>query len=201
MRVLVLSPYSERELAPLTRAFNLEGDQYDIWPSCLDDLGVPDITILYGYRNLIRGKMLGKHRVINIHVSYLPYNRGASPNLWSWYDDTPKGVSIIQIDHSIDGGPLLACRLVKMYPEGDTLETSYNRLRRAASELFFDMWPQIRQGIAGATQLPGNGSCHTTRQSEDLLSMFPHGYQTPCALVEALGREVRGTLKPNELVI
>ncbi len=200
MRVLLLSPYPEPELKPLLTAFDLEGDEVSLYPHVLDDLGSPDITVLYGYRNLIRGKMLGNHRVINIHPSYLPYNRGASPNLWSWYDDTPKGVSIIQIDRSIDGGPLLGRRLVEMCPT-DTLATSYERLRKAAGALFFNMWPRIREGIVGASQMPLTGSCHTVAESETLLSRFPSRYHTPCALVKMVGEVDKLLLTDDKLVI
>ncbi len=198
MRVLLLSPYPEKELRPLITAFELEGDEATVYPHFLDDLGSPDITVLYGYRNLIRGKVLGNHRVVNIHPSYLPYNRGASPNLWSWFDDTPKGVSVIQINKSIDGGPLLGRQLVEMCPT-DTLATSYNRLREAAGKLFFDIWPRIRQGIVGASQMPLTGSCHTVAQSDILMALMPHGYDTRCAYVEQLGREMRSSVK--EMVI
>ncbi len=191
MKVHLLSPYPMAELRFLTRAFRLEGDKV------LDAWGEQDITVMYGYRKIL---VPGKRRILNIHPSYLPYNRGASPNLWSWYDDTPKGVSIIQIDKDVDTGPLLARRLVEMDPD-ETLETSYWRLRKAAGELFFDMWPRIREGIQGASQMPLTGSSHTIAQSKALLASLPHGYRTPCGLVAELGREYRSTLVTSELVI
>lgn len=51
--------------------------------------------ISYGYRHIISQDVLSlfPNRAINLHISYLPYNRGADPNLWSFIEDTPKGVT------------------------------------------------------------------------------------------------------------
>ena len=45
--------------------------------------------------------------LINLHISYLPYNRGSYPNYWSFKENTPNGVSIHHIDDGIDTGPVL----------------------------------------------------------------------------------------------
>ena len=37
-----------------------------------------------------------------MHISYLPFNRGAHPNYWSFKDNSPKGVTIHFIDNGID---------------------------------------------------------------------------------------------------
>ncbi len=30
-----------------------------------------------------------KKSIINLHISYLPWNKGAYPNVWSFIDETP----------------------------------------------------------------------------------------------------------------
>tara|TARA_R110002020_G_scaffold53860_7_gene150352 strand:+ start:14708 stop:15439 length:732 start_codon:yes stop_codon:yes gene_type:complete len=45
--------------------------------------------------------------VINLHPSYLPYNRGTHPYYWSLVDDTPAGVSIHLVTPRIDDGDIL----------------------------------------------------------------------------------------------
>ena len=45
--------------------------------------------------------------VINLHPSYLPYNRGKHPYYWSLVDDTPAGVSIHLVTPGIDDGDIL----------------------------------------------------------------------------------------------
>ena len=68
-----------------------------------------DLIICFGYRRLIKKKILNlvNRPIINLHISYLPFNRGAHPNYWSFVDKTPKGVSIHEIDNKIDKGKLI----------------------------------------------------------------------------------------------
>src|SRR5688572_25850818 len=38
---------------------------------------------------------------LNLHPAYLPYNRGAHPNVWSIVDRTPAGVTLHYLDAGI----------------------------------------------------------------------------------------------------
>ena len=46
-------------------------------------------------------------KIINLHISYLPWNKGASPNLWSVVEETKKGVSIHYVDSTLDTGEII----------------------------------------------------------------------------------------------
>ena len=61
-----------------------------------------DLIISFGYKKIINQNILNivKRPIINLHISYLPYNRGKYPNYWSFVNKTPKGVTIHEIDHS-----------------------------------------------------------------------------------------------------
>ena len=45
-----------------------------------------DFIISFGYRHIIKEDVINKfiNKIINLHISYLPYNKGADPNLWSY---------------------------------------------------------------------------------------------------------------------
>ena len=51
-------------------------------------------------------------KIINLHIGYLPYNRGAHPNFWSFMDNTPTGVTIHEIDKNIDTGKIIYQKIV-----------------------------------------------------------------------------------------
>ena len=40
--------------------------------------------------------------IINLHPSFLPYNKGKNSNVWPLVDGTPAGVTIHRLDESID---------------------------------------------------------------------------------------------------
>ena len=84
-----------------------------------------DILISYGYRYLIKKDLIEKfsYKCYNLHISYLPWNKGADPNFWSFAENTPKGVSIHLINEKIDDGSVLFRRHID-YNFEDTLFTT-----------------------------------------------------------------------------
>jgi methionyl-tRNA formyltransferase len=103
-------------------------------------------------------------RFINLHVSLLPYNRGADPNAWSFLDDTPKGVTIHLIDAGIDTGPILLQQEVVFDEVHDTLAGSYATLHDRIRTLFCDNWAVIREGKIRAAAQTGAGTFHRTAE-------------------------------------
>lgn len=183
VRVRLLSPYAPVTLAPILRALSATGDDV-----VKDE---PDVTVMYGYRRMLKPEEYGNGRVFNLHISYLPYNRGAHPNLWSWYDSTPKGVSIHMLSGEVDAGPLMARRIVSI-SENNTLRSSYDLLREAMGTMFFDVWPLLRSGIQPYRSEDGPGSYHSVRESDKLLSQLPLNYDTPVTEVIKMGHAVVG---------
>lgn len=97
-----------------------------------------DIIISYGYRHIIKKSAIRSSPapIINLHISYLPYNKGAHPNFWSFYDCTPSGVTIHLIDEGIDTGPILFQRYVNFGPDEITFSQTYRRLIIEIESLF-----------------------------------------------------------------
>ena len=94
-----------------------------------------DLIVSYGYRHILSSSFLTfcNCPVVNLHISYLPFNRGAHPNFWSFFDDTEKGVSIHLVDGGIDTGPILFQKKVAL-GEGylsPNLRDSLSRNRRS----------------------------------------------------------------------
>lgn len=120
-------------------------------PQTMDIIGAlaPDIGVsaFFGYILPPRLLDLFPKGCINIHPSYLPFNRGAHPNVWSILDETPSGVTLHYMDAGIDTGDIIAQRQVPVTPV-DTGETLYRRLERECVRLFQETWPFIRAGKA-----------------------------------------------------
>ncbi|MDD5176143.1 MAG: formyltransferase family protein [Sterolibacterium sp.] len=152
-----------------------------------------DFIVSFGYRHIISLEVLLRYpfRAINLHVSFLPWNRGADPNLWSFLEDTPKGVSIHLIDPGVDTGAILAQQEVLADP-CDTLRTSYDRLTRSIVELFTIHWPSIRVGESTASQQSSTGSYHRLKDKEPFLSLLHAGWDTP--VKDILGKARKGSI-------
>jgi len=68
-----------------------------------------DIVFLLWWPDIIKSDVLDKVKIgfVNLHPSYLPYNRGMHPYYWSVVDETPSGVSIHFITDSVDDGSVI----------------------------------------------------------------------------------------------
>ncbi|ACC72182.1 formyltransferase family protein [Paraburkholderia phymatum] len=122
----------------------------------------PDLIVSHSYRHILKRDVLAAApgRFINLHISLLPYNRGADPNLWSFLDATPKGVSIHLIDEGIDTGALLLQREVSFDEASETLASSYAKLQQAINDLFIDNWSSLRDGHIAPRAQSGAGTFH-----------------------------------------
>lgn len=185
MLVSLLSLFPEKLAPTVLRA----GDEWTSSVEPLTDVSAEWI-VSFGYRHIIREPYLSrfKDRMINVHISMLPWNRGADPNFWSWFDRTPKGVSIHLIDAGIDTGNVLAQAEVVFQPDM-TLRTSYDILMERAACLFEASWPAIRQNAARAIPTDGIGSYHGAKDRELWWQRLPFGYDTPVAEIEEMGSQ------------
>lgn len=123
-----------------------------------------DLAVSYTYRYILTGELIEAFsgNVVNIHNSFLPYNRGADPNIWSLVEGTPRGVTLHYMSEGLDKGEIIAQRLV-VDGDGDTLKSSYDNLDKNAKEMFmealeyYDEWRDI-------TFLPfGKGTYHSVK--------------------------------------
>jgi methionyl-tRNA formyltransferase len=186
MRVLFLGPAD----SPLIDYLASAGEDVHSTAEQLD-IATPDAEFLvsYGYRHILRKDVLDRFpsRAINLHISYLPYNRGADPNLWSIVEGTPKGVTIHHLDEGIDTGDIIAQRRVEFSPD-DTLRSSYAKLQAAMVDLFREQWPSIRSGTSARRKQDGAGTFHKTKDGERLRQLLTAGWDTP---IESLQRAYR----------
>ena len=68
----------------------------------------------------------------------MPFNRGSDPNFWSFFDDTPSGVTIHKIDKGIDTGPILYQRQLNFDIEKMTFHETYKELIKEIENLFVE---------------------------------------------------------------
>jgi len=122
----------------------------------------PDIgiSVLFGHILTPAFLELFPRGCVNLHPAYLPWNRGAHPNVWSIIEGTPAGVTLHEIDAGIDTGPILARIPVPVEPT-DTGESLYRKLEEAGLALFIDSWPALKGGTLSPIPIEkGEGSYH-----------------------------------------
>lgn len=78
--------------------------------------------------------------ILNMHPAYLPFNRGAYPNVWGIVDVTTAGYTLHKVTTGIDTGPIIVRYVVPQYIT-DTGETLYKRLMESMVNFFKLHWP------------------------------------------------------------
>lgn len=130
-----------------------------------------DYVISYGYRHILKQSVIDGLAcpILNLHISYLPYNRGAHPNFWSFYDNTPAGVTIHLIDGGVDTGPIVKQKYVNFEDADDTFSKTHARLIESIEDLFLDLLPSLLSDDWTARKQRGAGTHHFVK---DLPSNF-----------------------------
>ena len=160
---------------------NLARDLADWVASCGDDVTYmedkinlkgteeisPEFIISYNYRFILPKEIIDYviGKIINLHISYLPYNRGTHPNVWSYLENTPPGVTIHYIDEGIDTGDIILQKKVHIDEEKETLRSSYEILHREIKKLFKDNWEKIKRSDVIPVPQKGEGSFHYMRDA------------------------------------
>lgn len=130
----------------------------------LDSVKNCDLIVSFGYKYIFKSNFIDNCNcpIINLHISYLPFNRGAHPNFWSFYDGTQAGVSIHLVDEGIDTGPIIFQKKVNFVYE-KTFNQTYQRLIKEIENLFIFNIDSILEKKWIEKKQQGKGTCHLTR--------------------------------------
>ena len=81
-----------------------------------------DCKVSYGYRHILKQNVIDDFDcpIFNLHISFLRYNRGAHPYFWSFYDNTPSGVTIHLIESGVDTRQIVKQKYINFQESDDT---------------------------------------------------------------------------------
>ncbi|MFM1758620.1 MAG: hypothetical protein RL193_1197 [Actinomycetota bacterium] len=161
-----------------------------------------DLVVSYGYSHKILRNVLENCSapIINLHIGFLPWNRGAHPNFWSHWDNTATGVTIHEIDESIDTGPIICQELVNLNIREETFESSYFILREAVEKLFLRnidnligrKYTTIRQRGRGSfhkkCELPSNFSGWNSNILDEILRLERMNFNPQSSKLELIDK-------------
>jgi methionyl-tRNA formyltransferase len=108
----------------------------------------PDIIVTCAYGQIIPNEILNypKFGCINVHASLLPKYRGGAPIHKAIIDgEKITGITIMYMDTKMDSGDIIRQREVEIL-DSDNLESLYDKLSIAGSELLLEVLPTIFEG-------------------------------------------------------
>lgn len=127
-----------------------------------------DFGLSIGYRHKLAPELIAAcgQGILNLHWGYLPYGRGADPQVWAILDNEPAGVTLHWMDAGIDTGPIVG---QWDYPVtfGDTAATLYHKLQQLAFEEFTHLWDWVdRKAEPWPSAYIQTGNCSTHRRAD-----------------------------------
>ena len=142
-----------------------------------DSIKEYNAVISFGYRYIIKEEILNSVNIpiINLHISYLPYNRGAHPNFWSFIENTPAGVTIHQVDKGIDTGKIISNKIIDfniIKNKNLTFSKTYQILINEIENLFKENIKQILNKDYEVHHQIGNGSYHNSKDLPSILKTW-----------------------------
>ena len=126
-----------------------------------------DLIISFGYKRIIKSNLLkfSKRPILNLHISYLPYNRGSHPNFWSFMENTPKGVTIHEMNKRVDKGSIVFRKKISFKMKKNlTFKATYNVLLKEIEKLFIKNYSKIISGNYSKKKIKLKGSFHRKSQ-------------------------------------
>ncbi len=153
-----------------------------------------DFLITSGYPFLIKKKILKFCKIkINLHISYLPYGRGTMPNLWSFYEGFPPGISIHELDANFDTGKILLQKKISFKDlKIKTLKTTHDFLLIQLEKFFLKNYKKIFQKKFkpySQNKFIKTSNYHSRLESENLIEKFPKKWNT--RIVEILNLKTK----------
>lgn len=110
-----------------------------------------------------------KGQCINLHISMLPWNRGADPNFWSFVDDTPKGVTIHRIARGLDTGDIIFQKELFFDESQETFLSTYQILQKEIVDMFKSNFQTLLNGNYDAKRQCQIGTYH---RRQDMLNII-----------------------------
>jgi len=178
MKKILFLGYSQKETKLIDK---LKEDQnYQIFNTKnkirLKDLDNINFVTSFGYKHIISEDILKKKNIINLHISYLPYNKGAHPNFWSFAENTPSGVTIHKIDKGIDTGNIIYQKLLDFELNKNrkklTFKKTYSTLISEIENLFIINLNNLLNNEYDEFEQIGNGTYHNSSELPTILKSW-----------------------------
>ena len=179
-KVLLLSNYPNN----IKKSIEKAGDKVEVFNNRLDkdfiEKNQYDFIVSFGYRFLLDENVIKsvKRESFNLHIGFLPYNKGAHPNFWSNVESTPSGVTIHKIDKGLDTGDIIYQKEIPIKKEKHTFASSYKLLIFEIEKLFSLNWENLRADKYQFTKQDIKGTYHEKKDLEKYKKFLIDGWET-----------------------
>ena len=103
--------------------------------------------------------------------------------MWSFIDDTPKGVTIHQMSTGLDRGAIICQREIEFDVSKETFESSYKKLNEIIIQLFKEHYDELITKTYKTVEQVSGGSEHNSKDLERLLKKYSFSWDENIGVV------------------
>jgi methionyl-tRNA formyltransferase len=119
-----------------------------------------------------------KGKALNLHGSFLPYNRGSYPNFFSFLENTPKGGSIHRVENSIDKGEILIRIEIKDLHKYETFSGAWVAIQNSMTNALIHNWFLLKNNEIKGFYPSEKGSFHYKKDFIVYEKLLPKAWDT-----------------------
>jgi len=104
---------------------------------------------------------------INLHPSYLPYNKGWHTPSWAIYEETVFGATFHWVDEGIDTGDIISQKKIEILPN-DTADSIYKKVHDYEIDIMREMLPLLIKNNLPRIPQESEGTAHIKSDLEKI---------------------------------
>ena len=136
-----------------------------------------DLFISLHCKQLFPDELVRKHRCINIHPGFNPYNRGWFPQVFSIINKKKIGVTIHEMDTELDHGPIIFQYDIPLFM-WETSYDVYSRLLQLELKMLKDHLGEIISGSYSTQIMSDEGNINYKSDFDSLCKLDLNSYGT-----------------------
>ncbi len=147
-----------------------------------------DYLISDRYPFLIKEPILSRYkdRILNLHNSFLPYNRGNNPNFWGILEGPKLGGTLHYIDAGIDTGDIIDQFSID-YTDEETFYDTWVRIQEGLFHTFMENWPLVRKRVnSRICQNHNMATIHYKKDFAHVSDVLADGWKTTIEMARVL---------------
>ena len=104
---------------------------------------------------------------LNLHPSYLPYNKGWHTPSWAILEGTPYGATLHFMSIQLDEGDVILQKRIEIGP-GDTANSLYAKVLKLEEKVFMEALPDLVSLKPNRTKQTHLGTSHTRKELKNM---------------------------------
>lgn len=158
-------------------------------PEAIAHLRSMDLDYIIGihFPHIVPTEVLNIPKIgfLNLHPSYLPYNKGWNTPSWAILDGTPFGATLHYMSEALDEGDIIHQKRLEIAPD-DSANSLYAKVLKLEFEVFKEALPSLLSLNPTRRVQEGQGTSHVKKDLRRVQQIHPDDVATYKEMIDKL---------------